>query len=166
MGERIDRTRFGAGDWLPDGKSFLYPRLPKLPEGAPQTDLYLKNRVYKHVLGTNPDADKPVFGYGVNPEVVSTRLYCRLSARTLIGNMFSPWLQLPHRTWRFTLRRSTRLIRQSCPGARLSALTIEYRLLICSGTTCSYRPTNRRRAGFQEAADPDPERLRRRLVFP
>ena len=70
IGERIDRTRFGAGEWLPDGKSFLYPRLPKLPEGAPQTDLYLKNRIYKHLLGTDPAADKPVFGYGVNPELV------------------------------------------------------------------------------------------------
>jgi prolyl oligopeptidase len=35
LGERIDRARFGSGAWLPDGKSFLYPRLQKLPEGAP-----------------------------------------------------------------------------------------------------------------------------------
>src|SRR5258708_5233432 len=69
MGEQIDRTRYGAGEWLPDGKSFLYPRFPKLPNGAPLTDLYLRNRVYMHVLGTNPDSDRPVFGFGVNPSV-------------------------------------------------------------------------------------------------
>ncbi len=66
MNECIDRVRFGAGNWLPDGKSFLYNRLQKLPEGAPQTDKYQKSRVYLHVLGTDPDTDKAVFGFDVN----------------------------------------------------------------------------------------------------
>src|SRR5436190_5664303 len=35
LGERIDRVRYSVGFWLPDGKSFLYNRLQKLPEGAP-----------------------------------------------------------------------------------------------------------------------------------
>jgi prolyl oligopeptidase len=69
MGERIDRARFGAGAWLPDGKSFLYNRLQKLAKGAPPTDLYQKSRVYLHALGANPDSDKPVFGYEVNPNI-------------------------------------------------------------------------------------------------
>ena len=69
MGERIDRARFGAGAWLPDNHSFLYNRLQKLAEGAPPTDLYQKSRVYLHVLGTNPDEDKAVFGYEVNPNI-------------------------------------------------------------------------------------------------
>ena len=69
MGERIDRARFGAGAWLPDGKTFLYNRLQKLPEGAPATDLYQKSRVYLHVLGTSPDNDTAVFGYEVNPNI-------------------------------------------------------------------------------------------------
>jgi prolyl oligopeptidase len=69
LGDRIDRARFGAGAWLPDGKSFLYNRLQKLPEGAPATDLYQKSRVYWHVLGTNPDDDKSIFGYEVNPNI-------------------------------------------------------------------------------------------------
>jgi len=68
-GELIDRARFGAGDWLPDGKSFLYNRLQKLAPDAPPTDLYQKSRVYMHVLGTNADADKAVFGYEVNPKI-------------------------------------------------------------------------------------------------
>ena len=36
---------------------------------APPTDLYQKSRVYLHVLGTNADADKAVFGYEVNPNI-------------------------------------------------------------------------------------------------
>src|SRR5437764_1479446 len=69
MGERIDRARFGAGAWLPDGKSFLYNRLQKLADGAPPTDMYQKSRVYLHALGANPDSDKLIFGYEVNPNI-------------------------------------------------------------------------------------------------
>jgi len=68
-GELIDRARFGAGNWLPDGKSFVYNRLQKLAPDAPPTDLYQKSRVYLHVLGTNADSDKAVFGYEVNPKI-------------------------------------------------------------------------------------------------
>jgi prolyl oligopeptidase len=68
-GELIDRARFGAGDWLPDGKAFVYNRLQKLAPNSPPTDLYQKSRVYLHVLGTNADADKAVFGYEVNPNI-------------------------------------------------------------------------------------------------
>ena len=69
LGERIDRARFGAGAWMSDGRSFLYNRLQKLAEGAPPTDLYQKSRVYLHVLGANPDADRVVFGYEVDPNI-------------------------------------------------------------------------------------------------
>ena len=69
LGERIDRARFGAGAWLPDGRSFLYNRLQKLAAGAPPTDLYQKSRVYLHVLGANPDTDRAVFGYEVDPNI-------------------------------------------------------------------------------------------------
>jgi prolyl oligopeptidase len=69
LGERIDRARFDAGAWLPDGRSFLYNRLQKLLPGAPATDLYQKSRVYRHVLGADPEKDQPVFGYDVNPEI-------------------------------------------------------------------------------------------------
>jgi prolyl oligopeptidase len=75
-GELIDRARFGAGDWLPDGKSFAYNRLQKLASDAPRTDVYQKSRVYLHVLGTNADADKAIFGYEVNPNI-------KLDARAL-----------------------------------------------------------------------------------
>ncbi|HXT62306.1 MAG TPA: prolyl oligopeptidase family serine peptidase [Pyrinomonadaceae bacterium] len=69
MGERIDRARFGAGNWLPDNRSFLYNRLQKLPDGAPATDLYQKSRVFLHTLGTSADTDRVVFGYEVNPAI-------------------------------------------------------------------------------------------------
>ena len=69
LGERIDRARFGAGVWLPEGRSFLYNRLQKLAPNAPPTDLYQKSRVYLHNLGTNPDTDRAVFGYEVNPNI-------------------------------------------------------------------------------------------------
>ena len=68
-GENIDRCRFGAGAWLPDGRTFVYNRLQKLAEGAPPTDLYQKSRVYLHTLGSNPDADRAIFGYEVNPNI-------------------------------------------------------------------------------------------------
>ena len=69
LGERIDRCRFGAGAWLPDNRSFLYNRLQKLAEGAPPTELYQRSRVYLHILGSNPDNDRAVFGYEVNPNI-------------------------------------------------------------------------------------------------
>jgi prolyl oligopeptidase len=69
LGKQFDLARFDTGSWLPDEKSFLYNRLQKLPEGAPQTDKYQKSRVYLHVLGTNSDSDKAVFGFDVNPDL-------------------------------------------------------------------------------------------------
>jgi prolyl oligopeptidase len=69
LGEDIDRCRFGAGSWLPDGRTFLYNRLQRLAADAPPTDLYQKSRVYLHTLGANPDNDRVVFGYEVNPNI-------------------------------------------------------------------------------------------------
>ena len=69
LGERIDRMRWFAGSWLPDGRSFIYLRLRKAEPGDPPTALMQKSRSYLHVLGTDPDKDKPVFGYAVNPDI-------------------------------------------------------------------------------------------------
>lgn len=55
--------------WLPDSQSFVYERLPKLPPGAPATELYQKERAYLHTLGRNPAKDPPVFGYDVVPTI-------------------------------------------------------------------------------------------------
>ena len=55
--------------WLPDNRSFVYGRLQKLPPGAPAAEVRQKFRTYLHVLGTDPEKDQPVFGYGVVPSI-------------------------------------------------------------------------------------------------
>jgi prolyl oligopeptidase len=64
----IDRARYASISWL-DGKSFLYKRDRKLPEGAPPTERFIKARVHLHVLGADPEKDEQVFGHGLSPEV-------------------------------------------------------------------------------------------------
>jgi prolyl oligopeptidase len=66
LDERIDRTNDASVSWLPDGKSFYYNRLQKLADGAPGTDKYKDSRAFLHVLGTDPNSDKPVLGTGLN----------------------------------------------------------------------------------------------------
>ena len=67
LSDQIDRAQFGGPTWLPDGRSFYYNRLQKLGTDAKPTDRYLKSRIYRHVLGTNPDEDQAVLGVGVSP---------------------------------------------------------------------------------------------------
>jgi prolyl oligopeptidase len=55
--------------WLPDDHSFVYGRLQELPPGAPAAEVRQKFRSYLHVLGTKPEKDQPVFGYGVVPSI-------------------------------------------------------------------------------------------------
>jgi prolyl oligopeptidase len=69
VGERIDRIRNSSVSWLPDNKSFLYTRLQKLSADAPASEKYLRRRIYLHVLGTNSDADKAVFGNEINSDI-------------------------------------------------------------------------------------------------
>jgi len=68
-GDSIARIRNSSGSWLPDNKSFLYTRLQKLPDDAPANEKYQRRRIYLHVLGTNADADKLIFGNEVNPNI-------------------------------------------------------------------------------------------------
>lgn len=56
-------------NWLPDNHSFVYGRLQKLAPGAPAAEVRQKFRAYLHVLGTDPEKDQPVFGYGVVPSI-------------------------------------------------------------------------------------------------
>ncbi len=67
--DRIDRVLWEAGSWLPDGKSFLYARFPRLATDAPQTDKLQKSRILLHKLGDDPESDRPVFGFEVNPNI-------------------------------------------------------------------------------------------------
>ena len=63
-GDVIDRAQFGSPSWMPDGRSLLYNRLQKLEATSAPTDRYLNSRAYLHVLGTQPDKDRLVFGVG------------------------------------------------------------------------------------------------------
>jgi len=65
----IDRTNFGDVSWSEDGKSFFYNRLVKLADGQADTDKYKNSIVYQHVLGQDPEIDKPVLGPGLDPDV-------------------------------------------------------------------------------------------------
>jgi prolyl oligopeptidase len=47
----------------------VYGHLQKLPLGAPEAEVRQKFRSYLHILGTDPDKDQPVFGYGVVPSI-------------------------------------------------------------------------------------------------
>ena len=68
-GELIDRVRIGAGSWLPDNRGFVYNRLQKLEANTPPTEQFQKSRVYLHLLGTDAEMDKPVWGYEVDPNI-------------------------------------------------------------------------------------------------
>lgn len=69
-GDRIDRVTYGAGEWLPGGRTFLYNRLQKLARGARETEKYQRSSIYLHALGTGPETDKPIFGFGLHPDIV------------------------------------------------------------------------------------------------
>ncbi len=58
-----------CASWLPDNHSFVYGRLQNLPAGAPPEQVRQNFRAYLHVLGTDPEQDKPVFGNGVVPSI-------------------------------------------------------------------------------------------------
>jgi prolyl oligopeptidase len=62
----INRTAFGSVCWLPNGRSFVYSRLPPLEHDMPATARFGKRRVYLHELGTDTEADRPVFGFGLS----------------------------------------------------------------------------------------------------
>ncbi len=68
-GEAIDRTWFSTLGWRPDGHSFFYVRAEKLGPDAPPAESYQRSRVYLHTVGTNPEKDVAVFGYGVSSHV-------------------------------------------------------------------------------------------------
>src|SRR5271169_2540239 len=64
--ESIDRSWYGGISWLPDGQSFFHVRFQKLPLGADPAERRLKSRVFLHKVGSDPERDLPVFGFGLN----------------------------------------------------------------------------------------------------
>ena len=61
--DRISRTRHASVAWLPGGKAFFYSRYPA-PGTVPAGDERYSPRIYKHVVGQDPDKDELVFGSG------------------------------------------------------------------------------------------------------
>ena len=68
-GENIDRSWYGGINWLDDGKSFYHIRFQKLEAGMDPAERRLKSRVYLHRVGTDPETDVAVFGYGVIDDI-------------------------------------------------------------------------------------------------
>jgi len=68
LSDTIDRAQFGQPSWFTDD-SFFYARTQKLAPNAPATASYQKLRVYRHMLGANPDDEPAVFGYRVSPNI-------------------------------------------------------------------------------------------------
>jgi prolyl oligopeptidase len=64
--DAISRTQYAAPSWREDSRSFYYARLQKLDPGAPPSAIYENQRVYLHVLGTDPEQDPVIFGPGVS----------------------------------------------------------------------------------------------------
>jgi prolyl oligopeptidase len=58
--DSIDRAQFASASWAPDGKSFFFTRLPKLPANAPATEQYAHMKIYRHFLGQPPERDAMV----------------------------------------------------------------------------------------------------------
>jgi prolyl oligopeptidase len=69
IGETIDRSWYGGISWLPDNQSFFHIRFQKLGPDAGPAERRLKSRVWLHRVGTDPEKDVAVFGYGVDPEI-------------------------------------------------------------------------------------------------
>jgi prolyl oligopeptidase len=63
-GDAIDRAWWGQPTWMPDNHSFVYVRLQKLGPISAPTDRELDSRAYLHVIGTDPEKDRMVFGRG------------------------------------------------------------------------------------------------------
>lgn len=55
--------------WLPDGQHLLWVRNPTRTDATPDGAREFNGHVYLHRLGTEPDADVPLFGPSLQPEI-------------------------------------------------------------------------------------------------
>lgn len=67
-GETIDRARFAHPSWR-DARSFYYTQLQKVTPNMPDAARYQKSVSRLHVVGTDPDSDPAIFGFGLNPAI-------------------------------------------------------------------------------------------------
>jgi prolyl oligopeptidase len=62
----IDRCRYSPVAWVPGGDAFFYVRR-LAPELVPAGEEQYHRRVFRHVLGRDPDEDELVWGDGLDP---------------------------------------------------------------------------------------------------
>ncbi len=69
-GERVDgpvdRCRYSPVAWVPGGDAFFYVRR-LAPGDVPPGEEQFHRRVWRHVVGSSPDEDVPVWGEGLDP---------------------------------------------------------------------------------------------------
>ncbi|MGI4798207.1 MAG: prolyl oligopeptidase family serine peptidase [Janthinobacterium lividum] len=70
--EIIDRARFAVPEWDPDGTSFYYDRLQQPFPGMTPAKRFEHQTIYRHVIRTNPIADRPVFSIDRDHEEVGS----------------------------------------------------------------------------------------------
>ena len=62
----IDRCRYSPVAWLPGGEQLYYVRrLP--PEAVPAGEEQFHRRVWRHIVGANPESDVEIHGAGLEP---------------------------------------------------------------------------------------------------
>ncbi|MBO8092796.1 MAG: S9 family peptidase [Prosthecochloris sp.] len=65
--ETIDRCRFASPSWLADGSGFFYNRTGPAEQFSKQAQM--DSRIYLHMIGTSPDADREIFSRELNPSL-------------------------------------------------------------------------------------------------
>lgn len=72
--EAITRTQEADPSWADDSGGFYYGRLQQMAPGAAAATKFENMRVYRHVLGGDPEKDTAVFGPEVTPELALPKL--------------------------------------------------------------------------------------------
>ena len=141
LNDRIDRAWNAAPQWRADNSSFYYRRGNKLAAGASQSAVNQKLRTYLHVLGRDPETDKPIFGFGVHPDISlgpddMARVFVMPSTRYAIAGVwrgvednFAVWiapidtLEQAHPPWRKLIDYSDEVTNLDCRGDFLYFVT-------------------------------------------
>ncbi|HYL61642.1 MAG TPA: prolyl oligopeptidase family serine peptidase [Candidatus Methylomirabilis sp.] len=71
IAEVIDRARFAHPSWR-DGRSFFYTQLQQVMRNMPDAARYQKSVSRLHVVGSDPDSDSSILGFGINPTIPLT----------------------------------------------------------------------------------------------
>jgi prolyl oligopeptidase len=67
-GETIDRARYAHPSWR-DSSSFFYTQLRQVTPDMPEAARYQKSVSRLHVVGTDPNSDSTILGFGLSPTI-------------------------------------------------------------------------------------------------